>query len=253
MRERSRLRIRPCSHVEVRLFYLNHFLNKKSGTARSCCRPTRQPISRKRSKPKRSRDPIQGFARFLMTLAAASGRILDLSKLANQAKVSRTSCVRYVEILEDTLIAQRVTSFHQAESADTVRHSKLYFFDVGVLNGLLNNFSIEGERKGLLFEHAVYAQLRNSAMAHDVPIEIQYFRTRHGVEVDFIVTLRGRVWAIEAKSGEVAPHDLNGVIAFRQYFPEVYQCVVVNLTGPKRVRDGVIICDLTTLLQEMGL
>jgi hypothetical protein len=32
--------------------------------------------------------------------------------------------MRFVEILEDTLIAQRVTSFDKATAADTVRHIK---------------------------------------------------------------------------------------------------------------------------------
>lgn len=196
---------------------------------------------------------IQGFSRFLMTLAEMSGRILDFSKIAHRAKVSRTSCIRFVEILEDTLIAHRVASFERAPAADTVRHSKLYFFDNGVLNGLLNNFSLGSERKGILFEHLIYSQFRNSAYAADLPIEIQYFRTRHGVEVDFIVQLRGQIWAIECKAGEVANEDLKGLKAFREYFPKVHKCVLVTPKEKKRQVDNIVICDWLTLLKEMKL
>lgn len=199
-----------------------------------------------------SRD-IQGFARFLLTLAEASGQILDFSKLSNRAKVSRTSSIRFVEILEDTLIAHRVTSFEKAVAADTVRHSKLYFFDNGVLNGLLNDFSTGSDRKGILFEHLIYSQIRNSAFAADLPIEIQYFRTRHGIEVDFIIQFKGKTWAIECKSAEVGTQDLKGLKAFREYYPKVHRCVLVTPKERKRKSEDILICDWLTLLKEMGL
>jgi predicted AAA+ superfamily ATPase len=196
---------------------------------------------------------IQGFARFLLTLASVSGQILDFSKLSSRAKVSRTSCVRFVEILEDTLIAQKVTSFEGAKSADTIRHSKFYFFDVGVLNGLLNNFTASADRSGLLFEHLIYSQIRNSALAHDLPFEIQFFRTRHGIEVDFIVKLRGKIWAIEVRSGDIRSQDLKGLKAFQEYFPAVHQCILVTPKEKKRKKDGILICDWMSMLKELDL
>jgi len=196
---------------------------------------------------------IQGFARFLTTMAAVAGQIVDFSKIANRAKVPRSSCVRFTEILEDTLIAERVMVFEGAEEADTIRHPKLYFFDVGVLNGLLDNFSVSADRIGLLFEHLVYSQIRNSALAHDQPVSIQYFRTRHGVEVDFIVTIGRKVWAIEAKAGEAHESDLTGLKAFRDYYPQVHQCVLVSPREKRRKKDGILICDWVSMIQEMGL
>lgn len=195
---------------------------------------------------------IQGFARFLMLLAGASGQVLDFSKLSTRAKVSRTTSLRFVEILEDTLIAQRIHSFDGAPSADTIKHPKLYFFDGGVLNGLLGNFTTSDDRKGNLFEHLVYSQIRNSAMAHDTPISIQYFRTRHGLEVDFVVQLRNETWAIEVKSGEATEQDLKGLKAFYEYFPKTQHRVLVTPRDRKRTKDGILICDWITLLKEMG-
>lgn len=196
---------------------------------------------------------IQGFARFLLILAKSAGHILDFSKLSNLAKVSRTSSIRFVEILEDTWIAERVSVFEDAEGADCIRHPKLYFFDVGVLNGLLENFSASLDRLGILFEHLVYTQIRNSALALDLPVKIQYFRTRHGVEVDFIVTIRDRVWAIEVKSGDISSADLSGLKAFKGYYPKVHRCVAVSPREKTRQKDGVLICDWLTLLKEMDL
>jgi predicted AAA+ superfamily ATPase len=196
---------------------------------------------------------IQGFARFLVTMAQAAGSVLDYSKLAKKAKVARSSVVRFTEILEDTLVAYRVPPFEKAEKADSIRHSKLYFFDVGVLNGLLENFSVSVDRIGTLFEHFFINQLKNSAYAQDLPIKIEFFRTRHGLEVDFIVTLKEKTWAIEVKAGDVSSSDLGGLKGFREYYPQVDRCVAVSLRETRRVTDGILICDWLTLLQEMGL
>lgn len=196
---------------------------------------------------------IQGFARFLFVLAAAAGQVFDFSKASSKAKVSRTSSIRFVEVLEETLIAERVSVFDRAESADTIRHPKIYFFDIGVLNGLLGNFEASADRLGSLMEHVVYNQIRNSAIAFDHPIKISFFRTRHGLEVDFVVEHKGKVWAIEVKSGDVRPSDLEPLIAFRDYFPEVHRCMVVSPTETrKRVINGIGIGSIEWMLSEMG-
>ena len=90
-------------------------------------------------------------------------------------------------------------------------------------------------------------------MAHDVPIEISYFRTRHGLEVDFIVKVGGKYWAIEVKSGDVTSADTTNLIAFRDYFPGVERCIVVSPQEKRRQINGVLICDCVTMLKELGL
>lgn len=196
---------------------------------------------------------IQGFARFLMAMASASGQVVDFSKLASKAKVSRTSCIRFVELLEDTLIAERIFPFEEAERADVIRHPKLYFFDAGVLNGLLGNFGASADRRGMLFEHLVFSQLRDSAMARDLPLEIRFFRTRHGLEVDFIVQFGREVWAIETQAGNATERDLGGLRAFHDYYPKARHRILVTPKEKARKKDGILICDWITLLREMGL
>jgi predicted AAA+ superfamily ATPase len=203
-------------------------------------------------------------------LAAHSGHILDFSKISAKAKVSRSSCTRCVEILEDTLIAQRVSIFDEATNANVIQHPKLYFFDVGVLNGLLNNFTVSEDRKGLLFEHLLCSQIRNSATAKDLPCEITYFRTRHGIEVDFIVKLKGKVWAIEVKTGDVAATDLKGLKAFeikqtsilrqddfiglklfKEDFPEA-QCFLLSFVSEEQVYNDIHIIPFEKALWHLA-
>ncbi len=194
---------------------------------------------------------IQGFARFLALMANVSGTILDYSKISSKAKVSRTSCVRFVEILEDTLVAQKVCVFEGAPDADTIKHSKIYFFDVGVLNGLLNNYEASPDRIGNLFEHFIFSQIRNTAMALDLPFEIFFFRTRNGVEVDFIVKLRNKIFAIEVKIGDISNSDLTGLRAFRNYYPKVHKCIAVSTKEKSRIVDNILIMDWARMLKVL--
>lgn len=196
---------------------------------------------------------LSGFMRFLNSMAEISGQIVDFSKLSTKAKVSRSSSIRFMEILEDTLIGYKIPVFDKAENADIIKHPKFYFFDVGVLNGLLNNFTASADRVGFLFEHLVLSQLKNSAFALDLPIEVFYFRTRNGVEVDFVIKLKNKYFAIEVKHGNVSKHDIQSLKIFKTYFSEVKKLYVVSIAEKNRSLDGITICNLNELLMDIGL
>jgi predicted AAA+ superfamily ATPase len=105
---------------------------------------------------------IQGFSRFLQTAAENSGRLLDFSKLASQSKVNRSAARRFYELLEDTLICDRVDAY-PSDQANLVKHPKYFFFDNGIVNGVLGNFKASADRKGLLMEHLFFNQLKNTS------------------------------------------------------------------------------------------
>lgn len=196
---------------------------------------------------------LQGFIRFLNVMAESSSRILDFSKISTKSKVSRTSIIRFVEILEDTLIGSRVEVFDLAEGADVIKHPKFYFFDPGVLNGLLVNFVVSKDRIGSLFEHLIFSQLKNSAQALDQKLEVFYFRTRHDVEVDFIIRWKNKIYAIEAKANIVSKTDLSGLKKFKEYYPQVSQCFVVSPKETNRIQDGLVICGVPELFKQLRM
>lgn len=196
---------------------------------------------------------LEGFARFIHAAAMMSGQYLDFSKLAKQARISRQSCTRFYEILEDTLIARRAEPYWPAARADLVKHPKFYFFDVGVLNGLLGNFVASADRIGVLTEHMIFNQLVQSAQARDKKIEISTFRTRGGLEVDFIVTLDAKVWAIEVKAGLVGTGDVRALRELPTYLDGPHEKIVATLDGVERKVDGVWVLPWQQMLRVMGL
>lgn len=195
---------------------------------------------------------LEGYSRFLLSAAAFSGMVLDFSKIAKQAKIERKICSRFFEILEDTLIAQRIEVFEDTD-ADIVRRPKYYFFDTGVLNGLLENFKASVDRKGLLFEHVVFNQLVNSAKARDQKIEIFYFRTRAGYEVDFIIKHEGRTYAVEVKSGNYDESDAQKLMKIQESIGKLDGLYIITPDGVSKQIKGVGVRPLNSFLQEIGL
>jgi predicted AAA+ superfamily ATPase len=197
---------------------------------------------------------LEGFSRFLHVAASSSGQSLDFSKLAQKSRVSRTSTLRYFEALEDTLLVHRLEPFPDAKGADLVKHPRFYFFDPGVLNGILGGFAASGDRVGNLFEHLVVSQLVATAAALDREIALHSFRTRGGLEVDFIVRLGDVLWAIEAKSTtHPSERDAAALVAAKSYLPKGIRRVIVVPNSPARkFESGVEVLGLADLLVAMA-
>lgn len=169
---------------------------------------------------------IQGFSRFLQNAAYSSGQLLDFSKLAAKAKVNRTAARRYFELLEGTLLCDKVEAY-QIENADLVKHPKYYFFDIGVVNAVLKNFKASDDRSGLLMEHLFFNQLKNTAYALDQHLDISFFRTRNGLEVDFIIEIKGRTILVEVKAGGAPTStELNPINQVKKYFDKKVEAYV---------------------------
>jgi predicted AAA+ superfamily ATPase len=196
---------------------------------------------------------LDGYSRFIMSAAEHSGLVLDFSKLAKQAKIERKTCARFYEVLEDTLIASRLEVFDKTD-ADTKKRPKFYFFDTGVLNGLLGNFVASGDRRGMLFEHLVVGQVIASAKARDTLVKVSYFRTRSGYEVDLILELGGKTYAVEIKAGHADHGDAAKLEGFSDYYKDVdgFFLVTAEATSARRI-GRVLIVSLSDFLREVGL
>ncbi|MBI1997006.1 MAG: ATP-binding protein [Deltaproteobacteria bacterium] len=197
---------------------------------------------------------LEGFARFLSVCAEYAGRFLDLAKLAADAQIARQSAVRYFEVLEDCLIVQRLAPFAKSARRRLVQHPRYYFFDPGVLNGLLGNFKVSPDRIGNLFKHLIFTQIAHSALALDKQINLSSYRTEHGAEVDFIVTSNGETLAIESKaSRNVGRSDLRGLDSFAEYYGKPHRSMVFYLGAERRKMGRVEVLPWQDGLREIGL
>lgn len=183
---------------------------------------------------------LEGFTRFLFAAAEWSGRFLDLAKLSSAAQIPRQTAVRFFEVLEDCLVVRRADPFGKSPLRRLVQHPRFFFFDGGVLNGLLGNFSVSADRVGGAFEHLVFNQIVNEAAARDQDIRLTTYRTEHGAEVDLVLERGGELWALELKASKgVRPEELGGLRSFRDYVGKKHNAWVLYLGDVRRRLGGV--------------
>ena len=194
---------------------------------------------------------VGGFSRLLDLVATASGRILNVHNLSQDAGLGYETARRYLEVLEDTLIAFRVPAWSGSDRANLIRHGKLFLFDLGVRNALLRrplDRPLDDER-GLLLEHLVAVEIYRRLGSFWPEATLHHYRTRHGVEVDFVLSFGRETWGIEVKSGRrVHTSMLRGLkaLAFRK--PPVTRKILVFLGPRPQVVDGVEVLPFTDFL-----
>ncbi|MGE4233370.1 MAG: ATP-binding protein [Bacteriovoracia bacterium] len=176
---------------------------------------------------------LEGFSRFFEVAASRSGDFIDFSKYAAQAYIERTSAKRYFEILSDTLVVEPLEAFTKSSKRRLIQHPKYYFFDVGVLNGILNNFQVSPDRIGSLFEHFFLQSILSEFKALDVPVRRSVYRTESGAEVDFIFEIGTTLFAVEVKATKnIGSSDLRGLKSFVEFFGK--KCIpIIAYNGDK--------------------
>ena len=157
----------------------------------------------------------------------------------------------YFEILDDTLTGYLIQGFTSTVKRRAIQSPKFYFFDVGIVNYLLNkkNLLPGSEAFGRSFEHFIIQELiafLSYSQSHE---KLTYWRTSSGYEVDAIIG-DGRI-AIEIKaSGEVKTRHLKGLKAFLEDFPEA-KAIVVSLDKYPRILNGVEILPVQQFLKSL--
>ena len=122
--------------------------------------------------------------------------------LARECEVERKVVAGYVGILEDLLLAFRLPVFRKRAKRATVAHEKIYLFDAGVFRSLRPRGPLDRpeEIDGQALEGLVAQHLRAWVAYSRQDVDLFYWRTRAGTEVDFIVYGETGLQAFEVKN-----------------------------------------------------
>ncbi|MGD9152696.1 MAG: AAA family ATPase [Gammaproteobacteria bacterium] len=181
---------------------------------------------------------LPSFARFLDTFMFSNGELTNFANIARECGIDAKTVRNYYEILVDTLLGYFVLPYRKKIRRDIISAMpKFYLFDVGVAGFLAKRkiSVLKGAEAGKSFENYVLMELMAYRGINDLDFEINFWRTVHGLEVDFILD-RGRV-AVEVKiKNQVEKQDIKGLIAFtEEHVPE--QSIVVSLDSAARKID----------------
>lgn len=166
---------------------------------------------------------VGSFSRFLEVMSFAHATVLNLSNVARETQASRKTVEGYLGILEDLLLAWRLPVFTRRAQRAAAAHPKLYLFDAGVYRSLRPAGPLDQpeEIAGAALEGLVAQHLRAWAAYDGRDWELAYWRTRSGVEVDFVVYGPEGFWAVEVKhAATVRREDVRSLRTFRADYPE---------------------------------
>lgn len=166
---------------------------------------------------------IGNFSRFLEAASFSHAQLLNISNIARECCVERKVVESYLTILDDILLAFQIPVFTKRAQRALIAHPKFYFFDAGVFRTLRPAGPLDRpeEIQGAALEGLVAQHLRAwNAYAGD-PYQLYFWRTRGGVEVDFVLYGEPGLIAIEVKNtATVRAKDVQGLTAFRSDYPD---------------------------------
>jgi len=186
---------------------------------------------------------IGHFARFLEVASFSHAALLNISNIARESEIERKTVEGYIGILEDLLIAFRLPVFKKRARRQVGEHPKFYLFDAGVYRSLRPRGPLDRPQEigGSALEGLVAQHLRAWIAYSGGRHELSFWRTRSGVEVDFIVYGDEGFWAIEVKSASlVRDEDLRSLRTFHKDFPECRPLFLYR--GKERIYRQGILC-----------
>ncbi len=197
---------------------------------------------------------LPGFARFLPVAALFHGQVLNVSALARDTGVSRTTVLGYLAILEDTLVASRLPAWEGKLRLREKRHPKLFWVDPGIVRALKHARGTPvGEERGALFEGFVFMLLRLYRDLGKLPIDDIYYwapAEANLTEVDFLLVAGNARVAIEVKaSTRVRPDHFRGLRAIAERGSVLRRILLHAGNEAGRTPDGIEIMGLDQFSQ----
>lgn len=198
---------------------------------------------------------VPGFARFLTVAGLANAQLTNLSNLARDSAVARTTIQTYFSILEDTMIGTMLPAWTPRVRVREVAHPKFYMFDCGVLRAITDRLGIEpsDEERGVLLETFIFNELRAAMHYRRASGTLSYWRTHDGAEIDFVWTRGEKIVAVEVKASRTwkLEHD-RGFRLFREAMgAREVRCYGVYLGDMELMRNDVPILPAARFLADL--
>lgn len=133
------------------------------------------------------------LARLLKLLASQTGNLINYNELSVSSGYDFLTLKKYLNIIDKTYICKLITPFSGNKRTEINKNPKVYFYDNGLRNQILNSFAMDTD-KGKLYENFIFSQLLKK------DIDVKFWRTKTKAEVDFIFSESGKITAVESKS-----------------------------------------------------
>lgn len=164
--------------------------------------------------------------KLLRALALQVGSEVNFNELSSMLGIDKNTVNTYINLLEKIFVIFRLSPLSRNVRNEINTSRKIYFYDNGIRNALISNFSpLEfREDKGTLFENFMISERIKALHYHKIYSNIYFWRTTQKQEIDYIEERNGRLYAFEFKYS--AKKNPKLPITFGKNYPETEFSVV---------------------------
>lgn len=145
----------------------------------------------------------EGALNLLRLLAHQIGSLVNYSELSTRLGMDVKTIKRYIELFEQSFILFKILPFSTKKRDEIGKMPKIYFYDLGLRNALIENFQPINNRpdSGQLFENFIISEILKTNYYGDFGYKLNYWRTKQGSEIDLVLSKNdGELRGIEIKS-----------------------------------------------------
>ena len=154
------------------------------------------------------------FMDFIRAAACRTGQLLNVHNIARDVDVSDDTARRWLQVLEKSDIIFYLRPYSNNLLKRTVKTSKMYFFDTGLVAYLTKYSSPEilesGAINGSILENYVVSELLKTYHNQAKECLIWYYRDKEMNEVDMIIESDGMLHPLEIKRSVSPGSELIG-------------------------------------------
>lgn len=175
--------------------------------------------------------------KLVKALALQVGSEVSTNELSSLLGVSRPTVDAYISLLEKAYIVFTLPSLNRNRRNEIRKGRKVYFWDVGIRNAVLDDFRPAESRPdiGHLWENYLVAERMKRNGYMESPPASYFWRTTDQFEVDYVEDDGGRLTAWEFKWRRDTPGNVTK--AFRNTYPDASTAVIT----PANIQDFLLV------------
>ncbi len=178
-------------------------------------------------------DSLLDFRRVMELLALRTGQLLNQAEVSRDSGISQPTVHRYINLLETTHLFTRLPAFTRSKTTRLLKSPKAMWTDPGLaihLSGYFDKEELSGARElGSFFEAFIYHHLKVLADLMTPPARLYFWRTRKGIEVDFVLEYGRQILAVEVKQTQNPGYrDTKGLQSFLEHHPEALGGILLH-------------------------
>ncbi|MBO4440486.1 MAG: ATP-binding protein [Spirochaetaceae bacterium] len=176
--------------------------------------------------------------KLLQALAWQIGSQVSYNELAQICSIDSKTVEHYITILEQAFIIFRLGTFSRNLRNELKNNRKIYFYDNGIRNAIIANFSAVENRNdaGALWENYLISERIKKNSYDGIMANTAFWRTKEQQEIDYLEERDGNLCAYEFKWSEVAAKKTRVPLTFSRAYPDSKFSVIT----PQNVEDFLI-------------